>query len=484
MENACETKKKALQSNDDSNISKNSRQITIVVSFSDLITTEVLRSLDLTDVPKILRFHIYDRLSCFKGLKSLVLGSGTGGWSNMYIEKFANGVKNMKHLVKFSLCYDCTDLILKLLSRNCYKTLKIIDVEMSKQVTDASVEALVKCKDIHTLHVFHTGISVEGYAAIIMKLCHLKLLVRGGFLCEALEHVASENSKLPILPLEEFWSSEEYFFHDDGQMALVQKMCPNIRKMMFQFSTEVMTDLLFLTRFSKLAELHLWGGEFYLDKINLVLMQMGSQLTTLYLIHTEEMDERAIITISKHCPFLNTLGFYNCEFKERTNTMNEEAQNIFPQREKEEDMEPLLDLKTLAIVSECKPKIAARLLSSALNLEHFKSGIHCHLTDNDLEKILQINKMQHLKAWNMPQTKYLTIYSVNLLMDHCSKLESITDLNYWEGISKEELKNLRKTVIDANYDLDVGNEPVEMTPLEQMNNLNDDIVNYLMGNIE
>ena len=40
----------------------------------------------------------------------------------------------MKHLVKFSLCYDCTDSIVKLLVRNCKNTLRILDVEMSKQV--------------------------------------------------------------------------------------------------------------------------------------------------------------------------------------------------------------------------------------------------------------------------------------------------------------------------------------------------------------
>ena len=31
----------------------------------------------------------------------------------MYVEKFASGVKTMKHLVKFSLLYDCTENILQ-----------------------------------------------------------------------------------------------------------------------------------------------------------------------------------------------------------------------------------------------------------------------------------------------------------------------------------------------------------------------------------
>ena len=35
----------------------------------------------------------------------------------------------------------------------------------------------------------------------------------------------------------------------------------------------------------------------------------------LYLIHAEEIDEKALKTISRHCPHLSTLGLYNCEFQ-------------------------------------------------------------------------------------------------------------------------------------------------------------------------
>ena len=86
------------------------------------------------------------------------------------------------------------------------------------------------------------------------------MLVRGGFLCEALEAIslAVPRSAWPRLQLEEFWSSEDYFFHDAAQMALVREMCPRMRKIMFQFSKEVMTDVLFLTSFDNLNELHLW----------------------------------------------------------------------------------------------------------------------------------------------------------------------------------------------------------------------------------
>ena len=237
--------------------SKTNKELVILVSFIDVIISDRLSVLDVSDIAKILRTNIFDKLNKFVGLKSLILGSGSGGWSNTYVEKFATGVKTMKHLVKFSLNYDCTDSIVKILIRNCKRTLRILDVEMSKQVTDEAADWIAQAENIHTLHIYHSGMTEVGHAKLLLKLKKLKVLVRGGFLCEALEEL-SQSVKNPKLEIEEFWSSEDYFFHDKGQMALVQQMCPNMRKIMFQFSKEVMPDVLFLSDFDKLSELHLW----------------------------------------------------------------------------------------------------------------------------------------------------------------------------------------------------------------------------------
>ena len=59
------------------------------------------------------------------------------------------------------------------------------------------------------------------------------------------------------------------------------------------------------------------GGEFYSDKINLMLTQVGLRLKVLYLIHADEIDERAIKIISRHCNNLETLGLYLCDFVDR-----------------------------------------------------------------------------------------------------------------------------------------------------------------------
>ena len=47
------------------------------------------------------------------------------------------------------------------------------------------------------------------------------------------------------------------------------------------------------------------------------------------------------------------------------------------------ELELLLDLETLFVVSDCDSRYLTRLLSAALNVKHFKTGIHTKLTDQD-----------------------------------------------------------------------------------------------------
>ena len=93
-------------------------------------------------------------------------------------------------------------------------------------------------------------------------------------------------------------------------------MCPRIRKMMFQFSREEAGSFQCLSPFSNLTELHSWGGDFYGDRLDLLLAQIGPRLRALYLIHVDEIDQRAVAAVSADCPFLEALGFYNCIFGE------------------------------------------------------------------------------------------------------------------------------------------------------------------------
>lgn len=93
---------------------------------------------------------------------------------------------------------------------------------MSLGVTDKSAKLISECVNLKKLHIFHTSLTPSGHAIILQGIHRLRILVRGDFLCEALENLES-SGKIPNLALEEFWSSEQYFFHSAHQMSLVQQ---------------------------------------------------------------------------------------------------------------------------------------------------------------------------------------------------------------------------------------------------------------------
>ena len=159
----------------------------------------------------------------------------------------------------------------------------------------------------------------------ILRRCpQIKVLFRGDFVCDAIDLLAEEceikSKELQLeIQLEEFWASEEYFFHNVYQMNNIAKVCPNLRKMLFQFNEEDAGSFLLLTQFKRLQELHNWGGEFYRHKLSHLVQypDFGPKMTALYLNNVEEMDKGAISIISNTCPNLETMGFYNCIFSDK-----------------------------------------------------------------------------------------------------------------------------------------------------------------------
>ena len=128
----------------------------------------------------------------------------------------------------FSLHNDCHDKLLTILVENCHHSLKSLDIELSKNVTDAAATTLVKLQRLIELNIFECGLSGEVQSHVIKGLPNLLHLKRGDFLCEALDwldYLKEENEDNVKLNLREFYHSESYHFHTVDQMRLVRKAC-------------------------------------------------------------------------------------------------------------------------------------------------------------------------------------------------------------------------------------------------------------------
>ena len=252
-------------------IAKFNIEMFLILKFLDVILVPNLSSLDLRDKLQPVRNHLYKKLSDLPSLQSVNLADASHGYiSNTmesYQKQFLNGIKEMKKLVSFSLHFDCYDALIGCLSENCHGTLRMLDIESSKQVTDSCLDNILSIKNLIELNIFACGFSGEGQAKVLTGLKKLSSLKRGDFLCEALDWAdwlkPCKETDAQKFEIREFFYSESYHFHTVDQMKLVAKYCPNIYRMRFMFGKEYFISFQNLSVFKNLKELHLCGGEFY-----------------------------------------------------------------------------------------------------------------------------------------------------------------------------------------------------------------------------
>jgi len=444
-----------------------------IMKFTEVVVLPKKKSLLLDQVPQILRNKLYSHLTQMPNLTNLNLGSGSGGSvTDAFEDRFLAGVAVLDKLQLFTLRYDCTSSILKVLSQTCSKTLRSLDLERSMKVDDQSVEHILCFINLVALGIFKTNISTMGQAELLKGLQKLEVLPRGDFLCDALEYIEEEEPEVAEklqLGIRGFWASEEYYFHSSEQLLLVAKICPRVETMLFMFKNEE-ARFQDITSFSYLQELDVWGGDFYSDDFYFALEQIGPQLTKLNLVHIEELDKRAIMLLSQSCFNLKKLGFYNCGFREPNRVQDErnEEDDAFAaldraaRRQEDRLMMQWLNVEKLNITSEIGPQLLIFLISMCLNLTHLSLGMNTSISDLVMQSILSINSLQHLQHFKCAQTSQLTMQIVDLLLLHCPHLTACISLEYWEGITPTELDMFRDKLRRNNIKLlttdDVGSE--------------------------
>ena len=174
----------------------------------------------------------------FCDLRKINLGSSSGGRKGQMLNTCVmEGLEKMQILVHFSLNYNCRNDVLETLAKSCCNTLKILDIEHSKQVTDESVPTILRFTKITELGISRTNLTSEGQANLITELKELQVLPRGDFLCDALEWIdwEEEESKKRKFKIINFWASEVYYFHSTEQMEHVADLCPLIEDIHFMY---------------------------------------------------------------------------------------------------------------------------------------------------------------------------------------------------------------------------------------------------------
>ena len=449
---------------------KFSLEMNAIVKFCNLMVHPVRRALDLASVPHVICTRLYGSLTGFEGLHTLILGSGSGGWvPEAYADKFLKALPRFDKLQKFSLKYDCTEVVLKALSGSCRKTLRVLDVERSLQIkSQTCVDHILSFKNLVELNIFKTGLEDSEICQILVGLKDITQLPRGDFLCDVLEYLEDEVSLDIQFKIQNFWASEDYFFHTEEQMLLVAKYCPMINKALFMFREDCCKDMLILSHFTFLKDLDLWGGKFYVDGIVDFLQTCGHQLENLSLVHVEDIDKRAIAIITATCTKLEKLGFHNCGLVDASDRSYEndaafrDADRLLMlenEREIKSLLRPMLELHTIKIVGDCTAELLTFILSTCLNVKHIFLGMNTDISDRVWENILQNNTLSNLETISIQKSgKGFTIKGIELLILNCDNLKVLKDPTCFEGVHENEVKILKLRIREENLDLRLEEE--------------------------
>lgn len=152
------------------NMAKFVAQVNVALSLAQSLISVKLRVIDFDEMPKMLRSAFYCQLTRMRRLEWLSLGSVSGGWKTYDMEQLlVDGLGSMSHLMHLCLNYDCTDKVLQTLAKNCPRLISL-DITNSKNIGNSSVDILVDLKNLRSIQLYRTSVTLEGYINILLHL--------------------------------------------------------------------------------------------------------------------------------------------------------------------------------------------------------------------------------------------------------------------------------------------------------------------------
>lgn len=416
-------------------------QMNVIIKMAEVLFTKNLTVVSIDTIPKILRSIFYSRLNMLNGLVCLNLGSLSGGWKTADMEDAI--IKSLKelHCLKYlTMNYDCTNNILQCIVDNC-KLLEKLDVSCSKCVTNDSMDIVTKIKNLRSIQLYRTFVTMEGFLKVLLKCKNIEDIGRCDEIGRLLEHIDLNYPEVLTFNLKTYVS--RYATHNQLQLAV--QMCPDIKSMTVFHNRELQSDLLVLIGLRDLRELKLLSCDFYADQIKQVLQVKGCNIVHLHLEHVDQIDLNALMYISQMCPFLENLTLYNCSLIQHTSLYTKKL-----------EITPFRNLKKITCVSTCSEEQLLFIFTNCLNIQFIHIGTAIQLTDDVMCKILDKNPLIYLKELRIMQSDLLTMISVERLIQSCMSLETLVELESWSLLTESDREYIRNYIKINNYNIDTA----------------------------
>ncbi|XP_050361514.1 uncharacterized protein LOC126780882 isoform X2 [Nymphalis io] len=315
-----------------------------------------------------------------------------------------------------------------------------LDLSCSKCITNESINIINKLKYLKSIQLYHTFVTWEGYVNLLINCQNLEDVGRCDEIGKVLEFIHINCPESCPLNLKMYVSKYATSHH----LQLAVQMCPYI-SMMTVFHNTLQSDLMVLISLKDLYDLKLLSCDFYADQIKQVLQVKGCNLVKLHLEHVDQIDLNALMYISQMCPLLETLTFYNCTLIQHTSLFTKKLEIL-----------PFRNLKKLTCVSSFTDEQLMFLLTNCINVEFIQIGTATQLTDEFVMKLLDKNPLIYLKELRIMQSDFLTMLSIERIIQSCMNLEILVELESWSILSDSDREYIRNYIKINNYNVDTS----------------------------
>lgn len=345
---------------------------------------EPMHSFDYRYELNFIVFFLFNKLCTLNNLKVVRLG-------NQYCRGvWADDVHVAENLEEFTCVFKCSDALLEAVAKKC-KRLKRLHVSWSPNITDASVEAILKLKHLEELSVMGK-ISQNGLTELLNGLSKNE-----GYGNEVTQ---TRSSKLLSFGCYNISSSH---------LSLLVQHFPNLIEVKFLCSNEC--DFTPLKGLKHLRGL--WLSNIRFTEVKELLSAIGGQLVYLHLIYAEALDVKFI---GEHCHSLSCLHLIAYD---ETNPSLEDY--LHPRLPGFESVECL----HLNFPGASWPKF---FLHQCINVRklvvYLRNNSNCEL----LERVLQQATLNNLEEIYWSPTCQFAQNIANLLTAKCPQLRVIAPL--------------------------------------------------------
>ncbi|PSN42309.1 hypothetical protein C0J52_11145 [Blattella germanica] len=373
-----------------------------------------LTLLDISKEPYLVRKVLFENLGYLQNLEVLSIRAFQR-WE-ITEDVFLRNLHSLEKLVSFKMEQDCTDSIIVALSESKSK-LKSLLVSSSTKVTDKSIGPILKLKYLEQLDLSSTAITEAGCNSLLTQ-----------FACANDTSFSTTTSS----PLKMVGCS---LIRSDT-LEILKKYYGNLTHITI---SSMYCNLLILKELDHLEQLELTGGSFVDDNVKGLLKEKGASIRVLNFLLFQDID---LMWIGKYCPNLQNFSVRSCALVDTLPASIKRSKDpVFQKVEK------------LTFYLTCSLHYVGFLLVNCINVKKLTIGLNHSIDDDFMAKVLAENPLAHLKEFKLLFSTRLTIRTIRLLMERCPLLDTLSGLETWHGIQRQELVTLSEKIKESNLDI-------------------------------